>query len=81
MPSSRNALSIQASGILPDVLVGTALAAYKDSIPELEPERTQPPHLRPEAFGYQPSNPNAVGKAQSSAWRDAQLQPATPHFP
>jgi carboxyl-terminal processing protease len=71
---------IQASGILPDVLVGTELAAYKDSIPELEPERAQPRHLRPEAFGYPPSTQNAEGEALSAAGSDAQLRAAVQHL-
>ena len=71
---------IQASGILPDVLVGTELTPYKDSIPELEPERAQPRHLRPEAFGYPPSTQNAEGEALRAAGSDAQLRAAVQHL-
>lgn len=71
---------IQASGILPDVLVGTELTPYKDSIPELEPERAQPRHLRPEAFGYPPSTQVAEGEALRNAGDDAQLRAAVQHL-
>ena len=71
---------IQASGILPDVLVGTELTPYKDSIPELEPERAQPRHLRPESFGYPASPQNDEGEALRAAGSDAQLRAAVQHL-
>lgn len=42
---------IQASGIKPDIHVGAESAGYVDSIPELEPERADPRHLKPQDFG------------------------------
>jgi carboxyl-terminal processing protease len=47
---------IQASGIKPDVHVGAEQAIYLDSIPELEPERADPRHLKPEDFDRPPSS-------------------------
>jgi carboxyl-terminal processing protease len=71
---------IQASGILPDVLVGTDMAAYKDSLPELEPERAQPRHLRPEAFGHPASTQGDESEAVRAAGTDAQLRAAVQHL-
>ncbi|HEY0138207.1 MAG TPA: S41 family peptidase [Nannocystis sp.] len=71
---------IQASGILPDVLVGTDMAEYKDSLPELEPERAQPRHLRPEAFGHPASTQGDESEAVRAAGTDAQLRAAVQHL-
>ena len=71
---------IQASGILPDVLVGTGLTAYQDSLPELEPERAQPRHLKPESFGHPANTQNDEGEAVRAAGLDAQLKAAVQHL-
>ena len=71
---------IQASGIQPDVLVGTTLPVYKDSLPELEPERAHPRHLRPENFGYPASTQGDEGEAVRAAGEDAQLRAAVQHL-
>lgn len=71
---------IQASGILPDVIVGTGVTAYQDSLPELEPERAHPRHLKPESFGFPPSNQNDEGEAVRAAGSDAQLRAAVLHL-
>ena len=71
---------IQASGIQPDVLVGTTSPVYKDSLPELEPERAHPRHLRPENFGYPGSAQGDEGEAVRAAGSDAQLRTAVQHL-
>jgi carboxyl-terminal processing protease len=71
---------IQASGIQPDVLVGTAAVPYKDSLPELEPERAHPRHLRPEQFGHPSSPQGDEGEAVRAAGDDAQLRAAVQHL-
>jgi len=71
---------IQASGIQPDVVVGTALPVYKDSLPELEPERAHPRHLRPEHFGHPASAQGDEGQAVLAAGDDAQLRVAVQHL-
>ena len=58
---------IQASGIKPDVHVGAESATYVDSIPELEPERADPRHLKPEDFGRPPSSAAAEDEDPSMA--------------
>lgn len=71
---------IQASGIQPDVLVGTTVPAYRDSLPELEPERGHPRHLKPENFGY-PAVPQVdESEAVRAAGADAQLRAAVQHL-
>ncbi|MBA3549319.1 MAG: S41 family peptidase [Nannocystis sp.] len=71
---------IQASGIQPDVVVGTTLPVYKDSLPELEPERAHPRHLRPENFGYPARAQGDEGQAVQAAGDDAQLRAAVQHL-
>ena len=71
---------IQASGIQPDVVVGTKLPVYKDSLPELEPERAHPRHLRPENFGYPASAQGDESQAVQAAGEDAQLRAAVQHL-
>lgn len=71
---------IQASGIQPDVLVGTAAVPYKDSLPELEPERAHPRHLRPEQFGHPSSPQGDEGEAVRAAGDDPQLRAAVQHL-
>jgi carboxyl-terminal processing protease len=71
---------IQASGIQPDVLVGTTVPAYRDSLPELDPERAHPRHLKPENFGY-PAVPQVdESEAVQAAGADAQLRAAVQHL-
>lgn len=76
-PSDR---LIQASGIQPDVVVGSDFRAYKDSLPELEPERAQPRHLKPEDFGYPPASLVDDSEAVRGAGDDAQLRAAVQHL-
>jgi carboxyl-terminal processing protease len=71
---------IQASGIQPDVVVGTSLPVYRDSLPELEPERAHPRHLKPENFGYPPGPAGDEGEAVKAAGEDAQLRVAVQHL-
>src|SRR5690606_22930039 len=71
---------IQASGIAPDVVVGADYRPYKDSLPELDPERAQPRHLKPEEFGYPPSALTEDGEAVRAAGEDAQLRVAVQHL-
>ncbi|MEZ4429137.1 MAG: S41 family peptidase [Nannocystaceae bacterium] len=70
---------IQASGIHPDLVVGTKLVPYEDSIPELEPERADPRHLKPEDFGRAPDK-DGEGPALAAADGDAQLRAAVEHL-
>lgn len=75
---------IQASGIKPDVHVGAELAEFVDSIPELEPERADPRHLKPEDFDRPPStvpledeDPSlALGEAVGAVGDDPQMRRA-----
>lgn len=71
---------IQASGIQPDVVVGADFRPYKESMPELEPERAQPRHLRPEDFGYPPSSLEGDSEAVRAAGDDAQLRAGVQHL-
>lgn len=71
---------IQASGIQPDVVVGTEFRPYKDSLPELDPERSQPRHLRPEDFGYPPNSLVDDSEAVRAAGEDPQLRTAVQHL-
>ncbi len=71
---------IQATGITPDVLIGTAAPAYKDSLPDLDPERAHPRHLRPEAFGYSPHPEAGIGDALAAVGEDVQLRTAVEHL-
>lgn len=71
---------IQASGIQPDVVVGAEFRPYKDSLPELDPERAQPRHLRPEDFGYPPAALVDDSEAVRAAAEDAQLRAAVQHL-
>ncbi len=71
---------IQASGIQPDVVVGTEFRTYKDSMPELDPERSQPRHLKPEDFGYPPASLVDDSEAVRAAEGDAQLRAAVQHL-
>ena len=72
---------IQASGIEPDVLVGTDRPPYRDSLPQLPPERAHPRHLKPEDFGRAPVKDGAVGQspARVAAKDDVQLLAAVEH--
>lgn len=71
---------IQASGIQPDVVVGTDYRPYKDSLPELAPERSQPRHLRPEDFGYPPGALVDDSESVRAAGEDLQLRTAVQHL-
>ena len=71
---------IQASGIQPDIVVGTTLPVYKDSLPELEPERAHPRHLRPENFGYPAGTQGDESPSVQAAGDDAQLRTAVQHL-
>lgn len=71
---------IQASGIQPDVVVGTDFRAYKDSMPELDPERAQARHLKPEDFGYPPAALVDDSESVRAAGDDAQLRAAVQHL-
>jgi carboxyl-terminal processing protease len=71
---------IQASGIQPDVVVGPTLTAYRDSLPELEPERAHPRHLKPENFGYPANLQGDESEAVKAAGDDAQLRAAVQHL-
>ncbi len=72
---------IQASGIEPDVLVGTDRPPYRDSLPQLPPERAHPRHLKPEDFGGAPVEDGAVGQspARVAAKDDVQLLAGVEH--
>jgi len=79
---------IQAAGIKPDIRVGPRREPYVDGLPTLDPERADPMHLRPEAFGRPPSDAAAedsdpkagLGPALQSAGEDAQLAVAGEHL-
>lgn len=73
---------IQAAGIEPDVMVGPLLAEYTDSRPTLEPERSDPNHLRPQDFGRPgvEQDDAALGPARAEAGEDAQLLAAIDHL-
>ncbi len=70
---------IQASGIQPDVVVGTEYVPYRDSLPELKPERDHPRHLRPADFG-KPAAKTTEDPALIAAGDDAQLRAAVEHL-
>ncbi len=71
---------IQASGIIPDVRVGTGSVPYSDSMPDLEPERAHPRHLRPEDFRGQRSPDIDETAAVRAAGEDVQLRVAVQHL-
>jgi carboxyl-terminal processing protease len=71
---------IQATGISPDVLVGKKPAPFEDSHPDLEPERAHPQHLRPESFGYTPTEEKDISEAVAAAGDDFQLRVAVEHL-
>jgi carboxyl-terminal processing protease len=71
---------IQASGITPDVRAGLATPAFEDSHPELEPERADPQHLRPEDFGRPPAEEQDESLAVTAAGADNQLAVAVHHL-
>ena len=71
---------IQASGIAPDVRVGMSAAAYEDSRPELDPERSDPQHLKPEDFGRQAPPAEDGSAALEAAGNDHQLVAAVEHL-
>jgi carboxyl-terminal processing protease len=71
---------IQASGIQPDVVVGADFRPYKDSQPQLDPERAQPRHLKPEEFGYPAVDLQDDSEAVRAAGEDAQLRVAVQHL-
>lgn len=71
---------IQASGIQPDVVVGADFRPYKESLTELEPERAQPRHLRPEDFGYPAAALSDDSEAVRAAGEDAQLRAGVQHL-
>ncbi|MCB9750235.1 MAG: S41 family peptidase [Myxococcales bacterium] len=73
---------IQASGIEPDVLVGTERPPYRDSLPQLPPERAHPRHLKPEDFGRAAVDEEALGRsaARDAAKDDVQLLAAVEHM-
>jgi len=71
---------IQASGIQPDVLVGTTAPNYRDSLPELDPERAHPRHLKPENFGYPAAPQDDESEAVKATGADAQLKAAVQHL-
>lgn len=71
---------IQASGITPDVRAGLSAPAFEDSHPELEPERADPQHLRPEDFGRPPAEAADESAAVVAAGNDHQLAVAVHHL-
>jgi carboxyl-terminal processing protease len=74
---------IQASGIMPDVFVGAVSPgslSNLDSRPELQPERTQPRHLRPEDFGRLAPSTEDETPATRAAGDDVQLRAAVQHL-
>ena len=72
---------IQASGIRPDVRVGTEEVDYADSLPTLETERDLEHHLRPEDFGRSSEDANAdQSAAVVAAGDDVQLAAAVEHL-
>ncbi len=71
---------IQASGIVPDIEVGTVAHETKDSRPELRPERDQPRHLEPKDFGRSLPMSRSPGAAVDAAGSDVQLATAVEHL-
>jgi carboxyl-terminal processing protease len=71
---------IQASGIAPDVRAGPNPAEYADSRPELEPERADPQHLKPEDFGREALPAEDGSAAVDAAENDHQLAVAVQHL-
>ena len=74
---------IQASGITPDVYVGTAppeALQQGDSRPEIEPERAHPRHLKPEDFGRIAESLVDETAAIRAAADDQQLRTAVQHL-
>ncbi|MFV8750691.1 S41 family peptidase [Nannocystaceae bacterium ST9] len=71
---------IQASGIVPDVLVGRTIAPLDDSRPTLEPERADPKHLAPEDFGRKTLPETRESPARVAAGDDGQLLAAIDHL-
>jgi carboxyl-terminal processing protease len=71
---------IQASGIVPDVLVGRTIATVEDSRPTLDPERADPLHLAPEDFGRKTLPESRESPARVAAADDGQLLAAIDHL-
>jgi carboxyl-terminal processing protease len=71
---------IQASGITPDVHVGPVAPQAADSHPELEPERSDPHHLRPEDFGRVTPPDRDQSAALTAAGDDYQIAVAVTHL-
>lgn len=74
---------IQASGITPDVYVGTAppgALPNQDSRPEIDPERSSARHLRPEDFGRSAGSLVDESIAVRAAADDVQLRTAVQHL-
>lgn len=71
---------IQASGIVPDVLVGRTVVPVEDSRPGLEPERADPLHLAPEQFGRRTLPDTRDSPARVAAGDDGQLLAAIDHL-
>jgi carboxyl-terminal processing protease len=74
---------IQASGITPDIHVGSAGPEgipNRDSRPELAPERSAPRHLRPEDFGRPEAELVDETAALRAAGDDVQLRAAVQHL-
>ncbi len=71
---------IQASGIVPDVLVGRTIVPVEDSRPGLEPERADPLHLAPEQFGRKTLPDTRESPARVAAADDGQLLAAIDHL-
>jgi carboxyl-terminal processing protease len=79
-PSDR---LIQASGVAPDVFVGASQEEglpNLDSRPEIDPERIQPRHLRPEDFGRKTPSISDETPALQAAGDDLQLRTAVQHL-
>jgi carboxyl-terminal processing protease len=71
---------IQASGIVPDVVVGRTIVPVEDSRPMLEPERADPLHLAPEDFGRKALPEVRDSEARKAAGDDGQLLAAIDHL-
>jgi len=74
---------IQASGIMPDVFVGTMDPEAEvdlDSRPEIQPERESPRHLEPEDFGRPAPPMGNVSEAEQAVADDVQLRRAVQHL-
>ena len=71
---------IQASGIVPDVLVSRTITPVEDSRPTLEPERADPLHLAPEDFGRKTLPEVRESPARVAAADDGQLLAAIDHL-